>query len=394
MASAADHGERLWEALASSRKGDAKAAEGADGVAADALRSAASSVCVFVGDARVGKSTLLLRLKGKEEKAKPSVALEYQYAKRKGAVADVSHLWELAGGNHARQLLSVPISPAKVRNLSVVLVVDLSDPTGAVASVERWVPVVKAHIDRAVKGATPLAVDHLRSKSQSAMPFDHPDRRSVRVSQVPITIVGNKYDAFANEDPIRRKTLAMALRFLAHSHGASLVFTSGAAPREDAATQSFRQMVAKDIFHVGVRRGAERNPERPLFVPFGADAFEDIRQCLPSTVNAAQVFDGSGARGDAAQAWLAAVEEAFGPQRAHDSGEAKAEEKESAEEFREALVDEAKGRKDKELQAYRKDVERRERLREAEARGAGRSRRRERAAGDKEERRKERSDRK
>ena len=51
---------------------------------------------------------------------------------------------------------------------------------------------------------------------------DHPDKDSLDIIPVPITIIGTKYDEFQNFDPEKKKIISKTLRYVAHHHGAHL----------------------------------------------------------------------------------------------------------------------------------------------------------------------------
>ena len=76
---------------------------------------------------------------------------------------------------------------------------------------------------------------------------DHPDRRNVDACAVPLMIVANKWDSIKDENnPLARdrlglKALCQVLRFLAHQHGASLVFTSS---KDKTLNKQFRSLLS------------------------------------------------------------------------------------------------------------------------------------------------------
>ena len=55
----------------------------------------------------------------------------------------------------------------------------------------------------------------------------HEDGSKVNPMLVPTVLVCTKYDAFANQyESVRKKIICLALRYIAHLNGASLVFAS------------------------------------------------------------------------------------------------------------------------------------------------------------------------
>jgi dynein light intermediate chain 2 len=86
---------------------------------------------LFIGSQNSGKTTLILQFLDREEPPKPTIALEYTYGRRPKGInmaKDVTHLWELGGGTMLSKLISVPITPETISNVSVIIVLDLSKP--------------------------------------------------------------------------------------------------------------------------------------------------------------------------------------------------------------------------------------------------------------------------
>lgn len=72
------------------------------------------------------------------------------------------------------------------------------------------------------------------------------DRDRVNIPPVRISIIGTKFDAYANEyDTQVKKQLCMALRYIAHTNGCDLVFAS---VREKLPSQLFRSLLMSQLF--------------------------------------------------------------------------------------------------------------------------------------------------
>jgi len=64
----------------------------------------------------------------------------------------------------------------------------------------------------------------------------------VQHSLVPIIIIGTKFDAFANQfESAKKKSVCLALRYIAHMNGADLVFAS---VREKLPSQLFKALLS------------------------------------------------------------------------------------------------------------------------------------------------------
>ena len=110
---------------------------------------------LVLGSKNVGKSTLIHRFLETQDSAKPTLALEYTFGRKTNnnlakvsrnirqlatltylqldftnfyPVQDVCHIWELGGGTLFTKLLETPLSPLKLTNLHIVLMIDLSKP--------------------------------------------------------------------------------------------------------------------------------------------------------------------------------------------------------------------------------------------------------------------------
>ena len=75
---------------------------------------------------------------------------------------------------------------------------------------------------------------------------------------VPISIIGTKFDAFANAyDTQVKKQLCMALRYIAQANGCDLVFSS---VKEKLPSQIYRQLLMSHLFDLPASSNMEVNP--------------------------------------------------------------------------------------------------------------------------------------
>lgn len=74
---------------------------------------------------------------------------------------------------------------------------------------------------------------------------------------VPVVLICSKYDAFANQyESARKKTICLALRYLAHLNGASLVFAS---VREKVPSQLYKALLMSSVVEGSVVGKVETN---------------------------------------------------------------------------------------------------------------------------------------
>jgi dynein light intermediate chain 2, cytosolic len=386
----------------------------------DPQRTAAERHLVFVGARGAGKSTIINRLLERDEPTKPTLALDYVFGRRTrghSTVRDLGHMWEIGGGPAQAALLDVPLTARSLPVAAVCIVVDLSAPHDVFATVESWLARIRSRCDdclaemaarAASLASTPTtavgssasgaagasaAVASPRAARQAAAngareierikrnawaPFgsEHPDRALLSPVVLPILIVGSKYDVFQNLESEKRKIVCRTLRFLAHTHGASLLFIS---QRDEALMARCRTALSALLFGTPGLETYTLEHSKPLNVPVGVDNLQQIG--LPrgkgGDVSAGEV---SSVR-NPMDLWRRTYASVFPPPAAAASDGASASTDgegfgapEYWERYREPLVDEMRAQKDVELDRYRKQSERR--MRELAAKADARERQR------------------
>jgi len=183
------------------------------------------STVLVVGDKNVGKSSLIQSfMKPNSSKdPKSTFALDYNFVRRKNAGgggggsgssssgsgasgasssiagSNVAHLWELGGDIYEPKLLEIPLSVKALAVSSVFIVCDLSKPNNVLASLKRWISLVRDVILArltALQEAGSAKAAELKQGCTEAYGLTHPDIARVRPCEVPLYIVGNKYDTF------------------------------------------------------------------------------------------------------------------------------------------------------------------------------------------------------
>jgi len=328
---------------------------------------------LFTGQHGSGKSSLMALLQGggtsgKDDKPKPTVALEYMFARKStNGAKDVAHIWELGGGMNLQQLVGVPITPARLPFAVLGIVIDLSEPSNALPSLAHWIRVLRTHVNRSLDALPEDEQAAILEASRSRFKEDHPDRLKVEPFPVPLLILANKYDLFKNNESMKKKVMCQALRFVAHAHGASLLFVS---TREKGLQNSFRSLITQHLFRKSEGKqtqATELSAEKPLSVPAGADTFDAILKNLPQGTRVNDFLDGKSVHKGSLQTWAKSVEEFFGP--ASETFEAEDAETEDGSEvmrndFPEPKVDEMHQARMEALARYRSEAERRLKIEE------------------------------
>ncbi|KAL1504433.1 hypothetical protein AB1Y20_010839 [Prymnesium parvum] len=193
------------------------------------------SELLFLGSTQSGKSTLVNSfLKVEENPPKPTTALEYRFARPADATgaASVCNVWELAGGTQLSELLKVVLLPEKLEACVVAITLDLSAPGDALETMLFWFEQIRKHVGlslQQVAASGPGGAEKamaLRERANEAW-SDHPDRDDLRPLGIPVMVFAHKWDVFEEEygEAEYRKVLTRALRYFAHTNGASLMCT-------------------------------------------------------------------------------------------------------------------------------------------------------------------------
>ena len=81
------------------------------------------------------------------------------------------------------------------------------------------------------------------------------------------------YDVFQNFDPEKKKLICRTVRYLAHSHGATLQFYSA---MDSGLVKKARDLLSHHAFDSPPAKGVSQDYNKPLIIPAGSDAFQAI----------------------------------------------------------------------------------------------------------------------
>ncbi|XP_017287245.1 cytoplasmic dynein 2 light intermediate chain 1 isoform X2 [Kryptolebias marmoratus] len=343
--------DTLWElaaAEAQSRQSGAAEEDGGDTV---------SERTVFLmGSKAGGKTSILLRCLDRDEPPKPTLALEYTFGRRArghNTPKDIAHLWELGGGTSLSDLIQIPITPANIRSLSVILLLDLSKPNSLWGTMEKLLQAAQTQLERVFSQAQQAQKSKPGARHQKpvqsaarVLPKDYPDRELVSPFPVPLLIIGSKYDLFQEFDSDKKKVISKTLRFVAHYYAASLIFTSNKSESLMSKTKSFFSHLA-----FGLDRGktVSCDPGKPLIISTGSDSFSQIGSPPVTDVDITSLH-----AKNPKDLWKKVYERVFPSEGVSEQRELKDPAKDP--QYSEPQIDAMRAQKDQELERYKRNA--------------------------------------
>ncbi|KAM8738996.1 cytoplasmic dynein 2 light intermediate chain 1 [Acanthopagrus schlegelii] len=343
--------DTLWELAAAevhSRETEGGEEDGGDTV---------SERSVFLmGSKAGGKTSILLRCLDRDEPSKPTLAMEYTFGRRArghNTPKDIAHLWELGGGTSLSDLVQIPISPASIKSLSVILILDLSKPNALWETMEKLLQAAQAQLEKVLSKAqqaqrTKPGAKHPTAVQSTArvLPKDYPDRELISPFPVPLLIIGSKYDIFQEFDSDKKKVVSKTLRFVAHYYAASLIFTSIKSESLMSKTKSFFSHLA-----FGLDRGKTVSCDsiKPLIIPAGSDSFSQIGSPPTTDVDITSLH-----AKNPKDLWKKVYDRIFPQENTSEQRELKDPAKDP--QYSEPQIDAMRAQKDQELDQYKRNA--------------------------------------
>ncbi|KAG1707966.1 hypothetical protein DVH05_024618 [Phytophthora capsici] len=272
---------------------------------------------LIVGPRGSGKTSLTanFRNSSKAEEIKPTTALDYVFVRlRTAGRPAVAHMWELASAKCVNEMIKVPLGPERILNGALVVVLDLSTPGDIIPALVKWLTTLYTVVHEVLKAkeknpVEKLAVDALKQEAMARYGNGHPDKDEVAPLPIPVLVVGNKFETFRDQDSVKRKGIIQAVRFLSHMYGATVLFTS---MKDKNLVTQFRSVMKGFAFRAMARgTSKEVDSAKALFVPAGADLFEDIG--VPKSAGWRQDRFGKDQHEEKARQWIKIASEYYPP---------------------------------------------------------------------------------
>lgn len=230
---------------------------------------------VVLGDNKSGKSSVLAGTFQDRGETKPTVALEYSYARPPLSFAEdkaLSHVYELGGGRLLGRLVSIPINSETLPGLIILINLDLSRPYKVLDSLLFWIQVLNNRIQEVLSGMPQRQAQKFSQRIQKKW-ANHPDSSKLSPLPVPVVVIANKYDVFADVESENRKWMARVLRYFCHKNGVSLFYNSTKDSRLQGAV---RQIITHYLFGSATRKYEQKDHAQGIQISSGNDSFKSI----------------------------------------------------------------------------------------------------------------------
>ena len=128
------------------------------------------------------------------------MALEYSYGRRtgtgQGIQKQVCNIWELGTVTNSHSLIEIPMKTHGLKNMCVVIVLNLSQPDRLWRDFESSLNGIKESV--LSSGEESVQVELLKDKMIKMIGNTHADIANINVLPCPVLIIGGKYDLYQN----------------------------------------------------------------------------------------------------------------------------------------------------------------------------------------------------
>mmetsp|Transcript_14806 Transcript_14806/g.45758 ORF Transcript_14806/g.45758 Transcript_14806/m.45758 type:complete len:283 (+) Transcript_14806:266-1114(+) len=266
----------------------------------------------------------------------------------------LAHIYDLGGEDGNENLVPIPISPAAVGNLVLCITLDLSEPWGVIPAFEKWIALLREQVNKSAEALAKESssgakrVEAMKQARKEAYQ-ENPDTATVNSLPCPVVVFGTKWDVLATDaEPEKRKSLCRALRYFAHLNGASLIFTS---LKEKDAMNNVRGILRKLVFSTETKGALAEQLDhaKPICIQAGRDSVEAIGKPHGSS--------------SMDKAWRDLIGTYFPDPRTGQGKDTVAQKvEEDLKKFQESSIDGMVAQRTMELDLYRRQVERNQRL--------------------------------
>lgn len=214
----------------------------------------------------------------RNEPVRTTLALEYSYARRTNLSGQstqklIGNIWELGSTANSNQLIEVPIKSHGLQNLSIIIMLNLSEPSELLSDLECALNGAKQSISN---NYNDTEINEMKKKIIEEGDFkEHPDLNTLEIMPCQIIIIGGKYDQFENLNTETKRNVVKFLRSISHTLGATLLFYSIKLP---SLTKIVRDVLNNLLFNSPLNpiRNQKIDFNEPILISRFSDTWEKI----------------------------------------------------------------------------------------------------------------------
>ncbi|EDO45956.1 predicted protein, partial [Nematostella vectensis] len=260
---------------------------------------------ILIGNDESGKTTLISKLRGKEDDISKGHGLEYTYLEvHDEEIDDYTRLnvWILDGDPRNKSLLKYALTPKHARDVLVVMVVDCSRPWAIMESLHSWTEILREHIHSLKLSPKELnemeekIVQQFQDYTDTEEASDENRRRSGTKDEdkvvlpleenvlvdnlgIPMIVLVTKTDCMLSLEKDRDfhdehfDFIQQHIRRYCLKHGAALFYTS---VKENKNCNLFLKYVLHKIYGLPFKSPALVVDKDSVFIPSGWDSMKKI----------------------------------------------------------------------------------------------------------------------
>jgi dynein light intermediate chain 2 len=244
----------------------------------------------FVGEKSSGKSSLisLLRQVQKEDTPKPTYAMEYSFARRNTNLRkEVVNFYELGGGRLLNNLIGTVLTKENYKQFVYVIVIDVSDPSSIIESINYWISSVKKTVDTFFAEMKNNKEAELFVKNYQSIIDKHEDKLKINMMKIPTIVLAHKYDAYEQLEAENRKWVSRILRYFCHINGCSLFFSS---VLNQKLSVQIRTLLNNYFFGTTLPTLMQKDYTKQIFITLGQDTLDSMGIQVAGNLSTADVL--------------------------------------------------------------------------------------------------------
>ncbi|XP_026823662.1 cytoplasmic dynein 2 light intermediate chain 1 [Ooceraea biroi] len=238
---------------------------------------------IILGSKGVGKTTMVYRFLEKDEKPKPTIAMDYSFGRKtvKSLVKNIVHVYEV--GHLASSLVSVAMTGSTLthspHHTALLMMLDLSRPEELWASFEEIMSAIRNGLKMSYDSDT---IEELRERRKADRKKEL--ERGVDPFPMKICIIGGRYDEFKEFEESKKEFIGKILRAIAHNLDASLYYYSS---KDKVLVRRLKDLLSYFGFGSPIIEEKYVDYEKPLMIPAGMDSFGRIDLQFPQMKSSA-----------------------------------------------------------------------------------------------------------